>query len=341
MTIFIVAPYGEGFLANSYAEALKFIGHDVFWFDSNWEYFNIMIYAKNRFLRRLLRPRLWELLNKKLILSIKETRPDLVLTFKASFLHPIIIQDIRTRVGIPIVNYYPDNPYCGVPLSPYRTSAQRRDLIDCLREYTLVFNWSNDIVTRLNQDNVNSVYLPFGVDTNVFNPIPLGNDMNLQADSKIVFIGQRSKKRDIHIGAVKKNRIVIWGAMWNFASRTVKRQHIIRKERVFGEKCAVVYSNSNICLNIVDDLNMPGHNMRTFEIPACRGLMLATYTDEQNEFFPEGEAAVYYRDPLELDDIIERLLKDRKEREHIRDNAYRIAREHNYIKRAKELLKHI
>jgi spore maturation protein CgeB len=80
--------------------------------------------------------------------------------------------------------------------------------------------------------------------------------------------------------------------------------------------------------------------MRTFEIPACGGaVMVSTYTKEQNEFFPEGEAACYYRNPSELDHIIERLLGDKAQRRRIAKAALCIAKQHDYTERAKQLLK--
>jgi spore maturation protein CgeB len=80
---------------------------------------------------------------------------------------------------------------------------------------------------------------------------------------------------------------------------------------------------------------MPGHNMRTFEIPGGGGLMLSTYTAEQAEFFPEDEAALYYREPREMDDKIDRVLKDRAWADALRRRAAAIAAQHHYAERAK------
>lgn len=78
--------------------------------------------------------------------------------------------------------------------------------------------------------------------------------------------------------------------------------------------------------------------MRTFEIPACGGLMLSTFTREQADFFPEGEAAFYYRDPGQLDGIVDRLLKDDQTRDQVKRNALKISRDHDYRLRAEEML---
>ena len=84
--------------------------------------------------------------------------------------------------------------------------------------------------------------------------------------------------------------------------------------------------------------NVPGHNMRTFEIPASGAVMLATYTAEQARFFPEGEAAWYYRSPGELDDLLDRLLADAELRERTAQAALKVTRDHDYVQRARAML---
>ena len=52
------------------------------------------------------------------------------MTVKGSYLDAQTVRIIKRELGVPFFNYYPDHPYCGVPLNPRKTSAQRRDLID-------------------------------------------------------------------------------------------------------------------------------------------------------------------------------------------------------------------
>jgi spore maturation protein CgeB len=67
--------------------------------------------------------------------------------------------------------------------------------------------------------------------------------------------------------------------------------------------------------------------------------MLARYSAAQDQFFPENEAAVYYRSPAEIDDKIERLLRDRESRARIRKNAARLAAAQTYDVRAAQVLR--
>jgi spore maturation protein CgeB len=67
--------------------------------------------------------------------------------------------------------------------------------------------------------------------------------------------------------------------------------------------------------------------------------MLARYSPEQHEFFPENEAAVYYRTAAEIDDKIDWVLCDPELRARIRRNAARLAAEQTYDARAAHVLR--
>ena len=65
--------------------------------------------------------------------------------------------------------------------------------------------------------------------------------------------------------------------------------------------------------------------------------ILGNATDEQAAFFPENEAALYYRDPSELDDQIDRALRDKAWAARLRASAAAIAATHDYRERAKTI----
>ena len=67
--------------------------------------------------------------------------------------------------------------------------------------------------------------------------------------------------------------------------------------------------------------------------------MLAQYSEEQAEFFPENEGAAYYRSPEELDAKIDWLLGDPAARERMRGNAVRLAASQTYDDRAAQMLR--
>ena len=67
--------------------------------------------------------------------------------------------------------------------------------------------------------------------------------------------------------------------------------------------------------------------------------MLARYSAAQAEFFPENEAAAYYRSRAEIDTKIEWLLGDDSLRQSIRQNAVQLAAPQTYDQRAAQVLR--
>ena len=100
-----------------------------------------------------------------------------------------------------------------------------------------------------------------------------------------------------------------------------------------------IYARARVSLNVLNRENLGGPNMRSFEIPASGGVMLARYSPEQHEFFPEGEAAAYYRTPEEIDGKIDELLRDPELRRRLRRNAARLAAAQTYDVRAATVLR--
>ena len=269
-------------------------------------------------------------------------RPAMILAVKAPYLHAETVCDLRRSLEIPVINYYPDNPYCGVPWDPRKTSAQRHDLVDALRAYSHVWIWQPGLAARLRHDGVNAGYLPFAADAEVYRPHHDSQPPSCRecsGDHRIVLIGQHNPKRERHVGAITRFPVALWGSRWGRLSPKLSLRHHVHGVQAFGAGCSKAYSQAMVSLNVLDDLNMPGHNMRTFEIPASGGVMLATFTEEQAELFPEDEAACYYRAPEELDGKIERLLRDADFRDRVARIALRIAANHTYEDRVSEILR--
>jgi spore maturation protein CgeB len=250
------------------------------------------------------------------------------------------VRQIRKSTGVPFVNHYPDHPYIGIRWNPREPSALRRDLIDALREYSIVFMWERSLVERLQRDGVEAKYLPFAVDPELFHPQP--GDEGLRCDTcnvthDVTFVATYTRFRCAEIAAVRRHTVAIWGNNWPRKWSTLAGQHRVHAA-VWGKAVAEIYARPAVSLNVLNAENLGGPNMRTFEIPGSGGVMLARYSQAQDEFFPENEAAVYYRSPAEIDDKIDLLLRDHELRSRIRGNAARIAAEQTYDVRAAQVL---
>jgi glycosyltransferase involved in cell wall biosynthesis len=339
--ILVIGPLNEGALAESYARAFERLGMEVVRFDSERAQMQASRFTGNRILRRALRSSLWNAANQEAREVAQRVRPALIFAVKCSFFHPETIRQIRRTTGAPFVNHYPDHPYIGVRWMPREASALRRDLIEVLRQYSIVWMWERSLTERLQRDGVEAKYLSFAVDPELFHPQSSVEGLHCDACNlthDVAFVANYSRSRCAEVAAVRKHTVAIWGSNWPRKWSTLAGQHRVHQP-VWGGAVSNIMARAAVSLNVLNAENLGGPNMRTFEIPGSGGVMLARYSPEQNEFFPEGEAAAYYRSPDELDEKIDELLRDRELRERLRRNAVRLAAAQTYDVRAATVLR--
>ena len=301
--VLVIGPSWTGALPNSYAQAFERLGMEVTSFDHEQALFRASPFASNRLYRRVFRRSLWGKLNCQTLYLARAIKPSLIFAARASYLEAETVARLRREFGIPVVNYYPDHPYCGTPLDPRKPSTLRRNLIEVMREYSAVWIWERGLRDRLRADGVTAEYLPFGVDPKIFQPQGDGSAAvcnECGRPHRIAFVGSWIRLRSEHMKAIRRHAVSIWGDGWPAAWRQKDSHHFVHSP-TYGESASRIHAHSDISLNVVGDLNVPGHNMRTFEVPASGGVMLSRYTREQDELFPENVAATYYRSPAELD----------------------------------------
>ena len=339
--VLVIGPLEEGALAQSYARAFERLGLDVARFDSERALRAASRFTGNRVLRRALRSVLWNRVNREALQVAQLVRPDLIFAVKCSFFHPETIRQIRKSTGVPFVNHYPDHPYLGVRWRPREASALRRDLIEVLRQYSIVFMWERSLMERLERDRVEARFLAFAADPELYQPRPGDEGLSCAAcngSHDVAFVATFSRARCAEVAAIRRRSVAIWGNNWPRQWQGLSGQHRVHPP-VWGRAVSDVYARAPVSLNVLNAENLGGPNMRTFEIPASGGVMLARYSPEQHEFFPEGEAAMYYRSPQEIDDKIDLLLRDRDLRRRLRRNALRLAAEQTYDVRAASVLR--
>jgi spore maturation protein CgeB len=339
--VLVIGPMDQGALAASYARAFERLGMEVFRFDSEVALRQASRFSGNRVLRRALRRRLWSAVNRRAVEVVEEVRPDLIFAVKCSFFDAETVRHIRKISGVPFVNHYPDHPYIGIRWDPREASALRRDLIDVLREYSILFMWERGLMERLRGDGVTAGYLPFAVDPELFYPQAGPEGLKCEACAgrhEVAFVATYTRARCNELTAIRRHTAAIWGNNWPRHWTTRTGQHRVHPA-VWGSTVSEIYGRAAVSLNVLNAENLGGPNMRSFEIPASGGVMLARYSREQDDFFPEGEAAAYYRSPEEIDDQLDRLLQDEALRDRLRRNALRLAAAQTYDVRAATVLR--
>jgi spore maturation protein CgeB len=267
--------------------------------------------------------------NRRLQEVARRIQPSLVLVIKGSFVTATTLEVVKRETNAALFNFAVDDPW--------NTASSSRDIIGCIPHYDLWITPRRAVVPDLLAAGAKEVrYVRWAYDPAVH--FPTGRAEAMAAD--VAFIGGADGDRVPFMNAIAVQRdvtLALYGAYWN-RYRSVRRY---ARGVVRGGAFRHAVSSSAIQLCLVRRANRDGHVMRTFEIPACRGFMLAERTEEHEELFCEHREVVFFNDSEELADKVRYYLRRPTERERIASTGYEIVTKHGntYVDRVKEMLK--
>src|SRR5215207_5499475 len=128
---------------------------------------------------------------------------DAVLVVKGRFVRADDVLRLRSRLDVPVVVYYPDDPTFPAYAEPGWT--------DAIPAYDLTATWSENPATRLRKAGARRVaVVPFGYDPDLYPPAPA--DRRLQHD--VVLVGQWQPERERALAALTDLKLAISGSGW-------------------------------------------------------------------------------------------------------------------------------
>jgi spore maturation protein CgeB len=86
---------------------------------------------------------------------------------------------------------------------------------------------------------------------------------------------------------------------------------------VLDKEYAKALIGAKLCLAFLSKLNRDTYTRRSFEIPACGGVMLSERTDDLMQLYKEGEEVAFFSSPQELVETAMSLLAHRERRTQI------------------------
>ena len=326
MKVLISGSFWHGSIEESYARAFESIGWRVVRFD--WEQIaRAHPLAAMAFVDKLLRLRIADRVGNWFLDAVEGARPDLVLVIKGRTISPDTLMKVKRILNDrPLINFNPD--------SPWDPSNKTRRLIESIPAYDAHFTWNDRLQNEFIKAGGKTVYhLPFAYDPVLHHP-PVDRYSKPQYDA--IFVGTYSPERDKLLGSLTNCDVCIVGNGWQRAKEIPKRW--ILSKALYGEDALNVLGLGACAINILRPQNYGSHNMRTFEIPASARPMLATRSEEQSNWFTEGQDANYFLGSEELSSNIRRFTQDREYAETIARNGFERVREETYEKRARTIL---
>ncbi len=194
------------------------------------------------------------------------------------------------RAGIRVLNYLTDDPWNPSHFAPWFLAA--------LPHYDRVFSTKRANLEDLRKSGAQGVsFLPFAYHPELHTSGLPGNENGGGPD--VVFVGGADQDRVPFLSALGKAgfQLHLYGGYWDRYPETRPYACGILPPGVV--KAATGKAKVALCL--VRRANRDGHCMRTFEIPAMSGCMLAEDTAEHREIFgAEGAAVLYFQNIGEM-----------------------------------------
>lgn len=268
-------------------------------------------------------------------LCVRE-RPDVLLLFKGMEILPQTLKKIKEE-GVFLVNYNLDHPF-----EFFSRGSGNKNVLNALNIYNLHITYSSQIEKEIVEKypGFKTAVLPFGYNENPKNILPAIN--KFEELNNVCFVGNPDENRVNLLKQIAANQIEVhvYGHNWTtYFSETDEYVKVFSP--VYSDEYIKTLQKYRVQLNIFRPHNKSSHNMRSFEVPAVGGIMLAPLTPEHQSFFKPDVEAFYYTNTAALISQIRKLLRLSKDQAYgIRVNTQNrsIQSNYSYNKRAEQLL---
>jgi spore maturation protein CgeB len=238
----------------------------------------------------------------EVLAACAQLRPDILIATGAAPLTKPTLRKLRAR-GIVSINYSTDDPWNPVMRASWYLKA--------LPEYDFVFSTRRVNIEDFERLGCAEVhFLPFGYDEWLFR-LPERRPAGVAHD--VLFVGGADRDRVAFMTEFMRSGppVALVGGYWE--RFPAMRPYALGQRPPEALSALTAAAKVNLCL--VRRANRDGHVMRSFEIAAIGGCMLAEDTTEHREIFgADGECALYFRTPEEAARRAQMLLVDAAER---------------------------
>jgi spore maturation protein CgeB len=278
-------------------------------------------------------PGYWQF-NRQVVATARDFVPDVVLVTMGSVVRPAALRAIKAATGAVLVNFATDDPF-NPRSNPRRVvaSIQLYDLYACTK--TAIMGGVRAAGCR------NAVYVPFGYEPSLHFPGLFDSaEERKRFSSDVVFIGSGDSDRYPYFEALVDRipglRLRLHSPYWD----NNPRLRPYARGQALGRDYRLAVAGAKIAPCLVRQANRDGHVMRSFEVPACGGFMLAQRTPEHERLFEEGKEVGYFSSPAELVDKVRYYLAHESERRRMARAAHLkvTTGKHTYLDRLQQVL---
>ncbi|MBL0134257.1 MAG: glycosyltransferase family 1 protein [Chitinophagaceae bacterium] len=157
------------------------------------------------------------------------------------------------------------------------------------------------------------------------------------------FIGGWRPERESYLSVIADNfpslRIHVQGFYWKENCKDKRLLNSFSPTPLLAGDFGDLIRQSAINLNVIDDTNYPGANMRFFEVPAAGGLQLCSSCPELESQFTDMEKIIFFNGPDEMVSKIKWIVEHPEQADVIRKAGHEYVKEnHTYRNRINQLI---
>jgi len=212
-------------------------------------------------------------------------------------------------------------------------------------EYDYIFTTREVNVQEIYRLNPYVEFFPFAYCPRIHRPVALTKSEESYWAADVLFAGTWEKYRYRQLEELVQRvpaRYSIWGSQWEKVSLGSPLQPFLRKRPIVMDEMAKAIGAAKISLAFLRKENRDDYTQRTFEIPACGGVLLAERTARHLAFYREGIEAELF-DANSNDELVSKvlfLLNNDGHREQLREagRAALLAQQHTYDDRVARLI---
>lgn len=246
------------------------------------------------------RPVHLEAFSESVVAECCKFKPDLVLVTGIAPVSASALRKLKQN-GFRVVNFLTDDPWNRQHHAPWFLKA--------LKLYDHVFTPRHANEPDLERHGVAAFsYLPFAYAPEDHHPPASLNESVRQKWSGLVaFIGGADADRVTVVRALVKAGLPVglWGGYWSDYEDLAP----YARGHADSETCRQIIASASVNLCLVRRANRDGHSMRSYEIPAVGGCVVAEDTTDHRELYGiHGEAVFYFTNLNDLIRVIYEIL---------------------------------
>jgi spore maturation protein CgeB len=256
---------------------------------------------------------IYKKINTLLLEKAKQYKPDVIWIFKGMEIFPKTIDQLKLD-GIKIANYNPDNPF----IFSGRGSGNE-NVKNSIGKYDLHLTYDKTVQKKIGEEySIKTAYLPFGFE---LSELLYEDCVEEKEIIKVCFLGNPDNERAIFLKSLLDDGIEIdlYGNDWN---KFINHANASLFPPVYGDEFWRTLRRYRVQLNLMRIHNINSHNMRSFEIPAVGGIMIAPDTTEHRIFFENEKEIFLFKNLNECKERIDHVLNlSADDANKIRNNA--------------------